>query len=171
MDRRAIYVIIGIIILGGIFWKKEAVMIELKKLADSSLKLIAQFEGFSAHPYADAQGYSVGFGHFILPSDNFEYPMSKKTAYSLLSSDAALAAQVVRDNVIVPLTQNQFDAIVSLTYNIGSGAFSSSTLLKKLNAGDYSGAASQFKVWRKSQGQVLPALVARRADEERIFLS
>ncbi len=56
------------------------------------------------------------------------------------------------DPVAVPLTQNQFDALVSLIYNIGEGNFASSTLLKMLNAGNYRGAADQFLVWDKSKG-------------------
>lgn len=71
---------------------------------------------------------------------------------------------------IVPLSQNQFDALVSLVYNIGETAFSNSTLLKKLNAKDYQGAADQFPRWNKGGGQVLKGLVRRRADERDLFL-
>ena len=69
----------------------------------------------------------------------------------------------------VPLTQNQFDALVSLTYNIGSGAFNNSTLLK-LNKGDYQGAADQFLVWNKADGKVMKGLVRRREAERALFL-
>ena len=78
--------------------------------------------------------------------------------------------KTVNDLVKVPLTQNQFDALVSLTYNIGTGAFEKSTLLKKLNTGDYQGAADQFTVWNKGGGKVLQGLVNRRAKEKEVFL-
>ncbi|TCB80102.1 hypothetical protein E0H89_00230 [Acinetobacter sp. ANC 3781] len=63
--------------------------------------------------------------------------------------------KTVNDLVKVPLTQNQFDSLVSLTYNIGTATFEKSTLLKKLNAGDYQGAAEQFTVWNKGGGKIL----------------
>ena len=77
----------------------------------------------------------------------------------------------VNDAITGVLTQNQFDALVSLTYNIGSGAFKNSTLLKKLNAGDYKGAANQFDVWVNAGGKRLQGLVNRRAKEKELFLS
>ncbi|KQD16250.1 lysozyme [Acinetobacter baumannii] len=70
----------------------------------------------------------------------------------------------------MPLTQNQFDALVSLAYNIGSGAFKGSTLLKLLNKGDYKGAADQFLVWNKAGGKVMKGLVRRREAERALFL-
>jgi hypothetical protein len=72
--------------------------------------------------------------------------------------------------VKVPLTQNQFDALVSLVYNIGQTAFSNSTLLKKLNAKDYQGAADQFLRWNKGGGKVMKGLVRRREAERALFL-
>lgn len=72
--------------------------------------------------------------------------------------------------VEVPLSQNQFDALVSLTYNIGQTAFSNSTLLKKLNAKDYQGAADQFLRWNKGGGKVMKGLVRRREAERALFL-
>ena len=71
--------------------------------------------------------------------------------------------------VKVSIDQNQFDALVSLTYNIGAGAFRNSTLLKKLNVGDYHGASAQFDVWNKASGRVLQGLVNRRSVERTLF--
>lgn len=150
----------------------EAVSTEVAKvidLTDSTLQLIKGFEGFSARKYPDASGYSIGYGHFILAGETFPEPMSEADAYQLLRFDVKRFAQNVTANVRVPLSQDQFDALTSLSYNIGSGAFNGSTLLKKLNAGDYAGASEQFSVWNKSQGKVLPALVNRRAKERAIF--
>jgi lysozyme len=144
---------------------------EIMKLTDSGLQLIAKFEGFSPYPYKDAQGQSVGFGHFILPSDTFTYPMTEAQAYDLLKQDAAKADAAVTRLVKVPLTSNQHDALVSLVYNIGEGNFGRSTLLRMLNAGDYNSAAAQFSVWKKSGGEVITALVNRRAREQDVFLT
>lgn len=84
--------------------------------------------------------------------------------------DLARFERAVSSSVKVPLTQNQFDALVSLTYNIGPGAFKHSTLLKLLNQGDYAGASQQFDVWIKAGGQTVQGLVNRRAVEKAYFL-
>lgn len=149
--------------------------VELMKLTDSGLKLIAEFEGFSATPYPDAQGQSIGYGHFIKAGENIQWPITEEQALDLLKQDAASANTSVNSLVKVPLTQNQHDALVSLVYNIGSGAFAASTLLKLLNAGDYTGAAEQFARWNKSRDAsgnltVNQSLVARRASEASLFM-
>ena len=154
-----------------LFWKKERVLTEVKKVVDSGLRLIAKEEGFSAYPYTDAKGKSVGFGHFILPTDQFSYPMDEETAYNLLRLDAKKASDTVDRLVKVSLTQNQKDVLDSLTYNIGITAFADSTLLKVLNSGDYIGAAKQLSAWRKSNGQIDPVLVARRERDRKLFLA
>jgi LysM repeat protein len=77
--------------------------------------------------------------------------------------------KVVAENVKVPLTQNQFDALVSFAYNIGEGAFLDSTALRKINAGDYAGGAEAMKLFNKSGGEVIQGLVNRRNDEVRLF--
>ena len=77
----------------------------------------------------------------------------------------------VNSSVKAPLNQNQFDALVSLAYNIGSSAFKSSTLVKKLNASDYQGAADQFNVWVNAGGKRMQGLVNRRDREKLLFLS
>lgn len=142
----------------------------IMNLSNNALNVIKRFEGFSATPYPDAQGFSIGYGHFIKPGESFT-EISEEQATELLRQDAANAAAAVRDAVTVPLTQNQFDALTSLSYNIGVTAFRNSSLVKKLNAGDYSAAAAQFAVWNKSQGKVLPVLVSRRSDEQSLFMT
>lgn len=142
----------------------------IMNFSDNGLEVIKRFEGFSPLPYRDAQGFSIGYGHFIKPGENLT-AVTEAQARILLKQDAAIAAAAVKNSVKVPLTQNQFDALVSLTYNIGITAFRNSTLLKKLNAGDYSGAAAQFARWNQSQGEVLAVLSRRRADEQQIFMT
>jgi GH24 family phage-related lysozyme (muramidase) len=70
----------------------------------------------------------------------------------------------------VPLTQNRFDALISFTYNLGGSALASSTLLKKLNAKDYKGAAAEFPKWNKAGGKVVSGLTKRRDAEMELFL-
>ncbi|MFK7073950.1 lysozyme, partial [Acinetobacter baumannii] len=91
-------------------------------------------------------------------------------AKTYFKHDLAKFEKTVNESVTVPLNQNQFDALVSLTYNIGSGAFNNSTLLKKLNKRDYQGAADQFLVWNKAGGKVMKGLVRRREAERALFL-
>jgi len=81
----------------------------------------------------------------------------------------AVFEQLVTAMVKVPLKQHQFDALVSFAYNVGGGNLRSSTLLRKLNAGDYDGAALEFHKWNRSNGKVLPGLVRRRAAEALLF--
>jgi lysozyme len=137
---------------------------------DSTYRLIANFEQFSATPYQDAGGWSIGYGHFMgaIPTMQSILP---EDAWNLLVTDTAKAARAVTEGVSVPLTQNQYDALVSLAYNIGNNAFLASTLLANLNAGDYAGAANQFPRWNLSQGKVLTALVDRRGLEKQLFLT
>ncbi len=91
-------------------------------------------------------------------------------ADSALISDLAQCERAVNRLVKVTLTQNQFDALVSFVFNVGSGNLQSSTLLRKLNSGDYKGAADEFLRWNKAAGKVMNGLVARRTAEREFFL-
>lgn len=139
-------------------------------LSAAGEKLIQDFEGFSGKPYRDADGWSIGFGHYMGKTPAMGV-ISRADAAALFRQDAQQAIGTINNNVKVPLSQNQFDSLTSFIYNVGINAFKNSTLLKKLNAGDYQGAASEFLRWNKSQGKVNPALVARREAERQLFLS
>ena len=171
MGRTTVWVLIGGAIAALVYFNRTEILVIAKRVSDSGLNLIAKLETFSAMPYPDARGQSVGFGHYILPSDNFSFPISRADGQKLLLSDSRIADEAIDRYVRVPLTANQRDALVSLIYNIGVSHFATSTLLKRLNVGDYAGAAGQFDVWRKSEGSVLPVLVARRAIEKQLFLT
>lgn len=139
-----------------------------QRLSANGLEIIKQFEGFSATPYPDHKGYSVGYGHLIKAGETLD-SVTREQAEELLLGDVAWAEQAVRTAVKVDLDQNEFDALVSLAYNIGAGAFKNSTLVKKLNSGDFEGAAAQFAVWNRASGAVNTALVERRAIEADLF--
>jgi lysozyme len=96
--------------------------------------------------------------------------ITEATAEIMLRKDLAKFEDAVSKSVKVPLKQNQFDALVSLVYNIGPGNFQSSTLLKKLNAGEYQSAADQFPRWNRAGGKVLAGLTRRREAEKGLWL-
>ena len=110
----------------------------------------------------------MGYGHLIKAGEELDN-VTREQAEALLLDDVAGAEQAVRTAVSVDLDQNEFDALVSLAYNIGSGAFKKSTLVKKLNEGDFAGAGDQFAVWNRASGAVNTALVKRRSIEADLF--
>lgn len=89
----------------------------------------------------------------------------------LLQQDTGIAQAAVRSSVKVPITQGQFDRLVSFTFNVGTGAFKSSTLLRKLNAGECRAAADEFLRWTKARGVTLKGLVARRQRDRDAFVA
>ncbi len=134
--------------------------------------MIEGFEGLRLHAYPDpatgADPYTIGYGHTggVSPDDT----CTQEEADAWLAEDVAWSVAAVNHLVTVPLEQHQFDPCVSLVFNIGQGAFSSSTLLKLLNAGSYGQVPSQFRRWDKGpNGQPLPGLTARRRAEADMF--
>lgn len=127
-------------------------------------------EGLRLTAYLDGGGvWTIGYGHTGADvRGGLTIPLSE--AERLLTRDLRVAEGHVNDAVKVKLTQNQFDALVSFVYNVGGGAFRSSTLLKLLNAGDYEGAASQLPRWNKDNGKVVNGLTNRRHEERDLFL-
>lgn len=137
-------------------------------LSQNGLDLIKGFEGLRLSAYQDSAGvWTIGYGHTgnVKPGDR----ITQAQADELLQKDTAWAQQAVRDQVKVPLSQGQFDALTSFTFNLGAGALEKSTLLKKLNAGDYAGAQAEFGKWVHAGGEVLQGLVRRRAAEADLF--
>lgn len=133
--------------------------------------LIKQSEGLSLQVYKDAVGLpTIGYGHLIKAGESFT-TITEAQAEALLKSDLKQFEVCVTNMVTVKLNQNQFDALVSFAFNLGCANLKSSTLLKKLNAGDYAGAANEFLRWNKAGGKVLAGLTTRRAAEKVLFLS
>lgn len=138
------------------------------KLSPDGLAMIERFESFSATPYPDYKGMSIGYGHLIKAGESLA-TVTPELAAQMLGNDVAWAEAVVNNSVSVALSQEQFDALVSLAFNIGEDAFKKSTLVRLLNSGDYQGAAAQFDRWNHAGGQVLQALTDRRAAERELF--
>jgi GH24 family phage-related lysozyme (muramidase) len=139
-----------------------------QQLSSEGLDLIKTAEGLRLDAYSDIAGVpTIGYGH----TGDVELgdTITSEQAAQLLADDTGWAEQAVSDNVNVPLTQDQFDALTSFTYNVGEGAFENSTLLDKLNAGDYEGAQAEFGRWIHADGKSADGLVNRRQDEAALF--
>jgi len=136
------------------------------RLSNAGLTLIKQSEGFRATTYNDAVGRpTIGYGHKLRPGESFPNGITRAQAEQLLIADVAAACGAVEHLVQVPLTQDQFDALVDFCFNLGRGRLAASTLLRELNAGNYDEARRQLLLWDRAGGHALPALQARRRAE------
>lgn len=147
----------------------------MMQISDKGSSLIKQFEGLRLTAYQDSVGvWTIGYG-WTQPVDGKPIrpgmTIKEETAERLLRTGLVGYESDVSKLVKVKLTQGQFDALVSFAYNLGTRALSTSTLLQKLNAGDYAGAADEFPRWNKAGGKVLPGLMRRREAERALFLS
>lgn len=139
-------------------------------ISQNGINLIKEFEGCRLEAYLDQVGvWTIGFGHTKGVYQGQR--ITQQQAEDMLRSELIGYENAVRESVKVPLNQNQFDALTSFTYNCGISALKTSTLLEKLNAGDYIGAANELPRWNKGGGQVLTGLVRRRQAEKDLFLS
>ena len=137
-------------------------------ISNEGLSLIKKFEGCELDAYKCAAGVpTIGYGstHGI----EMGMSISRARAEELLLEDIAKFEDHVNNNVKVPLNQNQFDAMVSWTFNLGGGNLKSSTLLKVLNGSDYTDVPNQIKRWNKANGKILEGLIRRREAEALLF--
>lgn len=142
--------------------------------SEKGIALIKQFEGCKLTAYQDSVGvWTIGYG-WTQPVDGKPIragmTIKQETAERLLKTGLVSYESDVSRLVKVGLTQGQIDALVSFTYNLGARSLSTSTLLRKLNAGDYAGAADEFLRWNKAGGKVLNGLTRRREAERALFL-
>lgn len=141
---------------------------KVMQISKAGLDLIKQFEGLYLKAYRCPAGVpTIGYGHTAGVA--MGQTITQQQADDYLRRDVRQFERAVARLVTVPLTQGQFDALVSFAFNLGEGALAQSTLLRMLNAGDYAGAAAQFDRWNKAGGRVLPGLVRRRAAERALF--
>ncbi|HLL72723.1 MAG TPA: lysozyme [Pyrinomonadaceae bacterium] len=164
----------------------------MREINQAGLDLIKSFEGIldgnpatsNLDPYLDPVGiWTIGWGHAIVVGKDFLrgkenkakafalYPggLTIPEAETLLRADVMDKCRDVDSLVKVSLNDNQYAAIVSFTFNLGVGNLKQSTLLKKLNAGDFEGAANEFRKWNKAGGRVLAGLTRRREAEAALF--
>ena len=139
------------------------------KISQYGIDLIKHFEGCELQAYQCAAGvWTIGYGHTkgVQPGDEW----SEDHANHMLEVELEEYENYVSTAVTVPLSQNQFDALVSWVYNLGNGNLTSSTMLKVLNSGDYDGVPAQIKRWNKAGGKVLEGLNRRRQAEADMFV-
>jgi GH24 family phage-related lysozyme (muramidase) len=151
-------------------------------VSQAGLKLIGRYEGLVLKLYNDAAGFAtIGYGHLVHrgrvgTNASAEAPyvngLTEAAALALLQQDAAIHVAAVKGAVRVPLTQNQFDALVSLSFNIGAGGMRSSTLVKLINQGNAKDTQirNAFCMWNKAAGKVNQGLLQRRNSEATVYL-
>lgn len=145
------------------------------QVSNKGISLIKQFEGCKLKAYQDSVGvWTIGYG-WTQPVDGRKIGpgmvIDQATAERLLKCGLVQYEQGVNQLVKVIITQGQFNALVSFAYNLGLRSLSTSTLLRKLNAGDKQGAADEFGKWVNAGGVRLNGLVKRREAERKLFLS
>ena len=136
----------------------------------AGIDLIKKFEGFIPHVYLCAGGYpTIGYGHLLKEGESFEHDITEEQAEALLRDDIAVAERAVRNLIAVPLNSNQFSALVSFTFNLGSGALQASTLRKRVNAKHYDDVPYQLQRWCYAGGVKLNGLIKRREAEAALW--
>ena len=138
------------------------------KLGERGTEILKYFEGCKLTAYQDSVGvWTIGYGHTKGVYDGMT--ITQDQAEQMLLSELEEYEGYIKDMVTVPLTQNQFDALVVWVYNLGPTNFRNSTLLKELNAGNYNAAGQEITRWNKAGGKVLAGLVKRREAEAQLF--
>jgi lysozyme len=149
------------------------------QVGQNGKNLFKEWEGLVLHEYPDSGGApTIGIGHLLTRSErisgkiviggqalDYRDGLTEQQCWDLLDQDLDVAENAVNAAVTVALNQNQFDALVSFTFNVGEGAFRGSTLLKLLNQGQYSEVPTQLRRWVRDNGQIVQGLVNRREKE------
>lgn len=155
----------------------EPIKIEPMKTSHSGLELIKKYEGFSSKPYLDVVKVpTIGYGATYYPNGKrvsmSDKPISKEYAEQLLKEMLKDFERGVDKTIKSNINQLQFDALVSFSYNLGNGAFASSTLAKRVNANPNDpDIRNQFMRWNKAGGRVLAGLTRRRKEEANLYFS
>lgn len=172
MNKKLVAVLLWVLgIFAAIHFTNQYTHIEenIMAIAESTLAFITKEEGSRNKAYKDSKGlWTIGVGHLIKADEQhlITATLTDEQVAELLRSDLKWCSEAVESSVRVPLTQGQFDALYSLCFNIGEGAFRKSTVVRKLNENDLKGAADAIEMWNK------PAvLIKRRAREKALFLA
>ena len=157
------------------WWVWAAVGLGGLVMAFSEEKFVEGQESFRSHPYKDIAGHwTIGYGHEMQPGESM-LPVSKESARALLESELASIRESVRSMVHVPITRGQREALTDFAFNLGLERLRTSTLLRELNAGNYTAAADQFPRWDHYEDaagrEVVSSDLRRRREAERaLFL-
>lgn len=155
------------------------------QMSENGKRLLSQWEGFELKLYKDSAGLdTIGVGHLITVGETisgnitindiavaYKKGLTKQQVFDLLAQDLRRFEQAINDNVTEVLNQNQFDALVSFSFNVGVRAFTNSTLLKVLNNRQYDEVPHQLKRWNRSGGRIVQGLVNRRNNEIKLWSS
>lgn len=144
----------------------------MRHVTQDGIDLIKRFEGFSPAVYICPAGYpTIGYGHLVREAELYEQGITEAEAEALLRRDVQAAEKAVLRLIDAPLTDGQFDALVSFTFNLGAGALQRSTLRRKVNRQAHSEIPEQFMSWVWAGGNKLPGLTIRRAVEANKYQS
>ena len=144
----------------------------MRHITHNGINLIKRFEGFEPEIYIDAAGYpTIGYGHLLLPGEDelFKNGISEAAGEALLIKDVLRTEQAVLRLINAPLTNGQFDALVSFTFNLGAGALQRSTLRRKVNREEHQEVPHQLMRWVWAGGRKLRGLVRRRRAEANMY--
>lgn len=140
-------------------------------ISEHGLALIKHYEGFSPTAYLCAGGVrTIGYGHLLRVGRHVHEPLTQEAAHQLLAEDVKHAEKAITRLIQVPLTQGQFDALVSFTFNLGAGAFQRSGLRQKVNRAEHGQVPEEFMKWVWAGGRRLRGLVVRRKAEAALYL-
>lgn len=138
------------------------------RTSSTGRQLICHYEGFSDRPYRCPAGYlTIGYGHLWRAGD--PGVIDRATAERYLANDLREAERGIVNLIAVPLAQCQFDALVSFTYNLGSGALQRSTLRRAINREEHAAVPAQLLRWVYADGKKLPGLIRRRMAEGKLY--
>lgn len=141
----------------------------VERTSDDGVRFLKDEEGFRPKAYWDVKQWAIGYGHKIIPGDGLtrNSVITDEQATQILRRDLLEREATLRRLVKVPVNQRQFDALISLLYNLGAGNFAKSDLLRYLNAGNYAAAKQAFALYSKAGGSAI--LQGRRAREAALF--
>lgn len=143
----------------------------MREIPIQATQLVEGFERYKQYPYLDAVKIStVGYGHVIRKGEDFSAGLSEEAATELMRKDMLKAVRSVLSLISVPLTDNQYAALLSFTFNLGGGALQRSTLRRKINRGEYEDVPDEFLKWNKAGGRILKGLTRRRTAEAKLWL-
>lgn len=143
----------------------------MRHITNKGIEFIKNEEGFVDHTYFDEAAIAtIGYGHKLRSGESFVGSITHEKGEEILKADVAWAEEAVEKKVTVPLTNNEFDALVSFTFNVGATAFADSTLLRLLNAGQYEAVPIQMNRWIWAGGRISPVLTGRRKREGNLFM-
>ncbi|HPG82402.1 MAG TPA: lysozyme [bacterium] len=158
-------------------------MKKIREISQAGIELIKVLEGCRRYVYDDEGGYpTIGIGHLLTRTENmtgklyingesvyYHQGLTDQQCVALLIQDLAVPVNTVNEAVMVPLNQNQFDALVSFVFNIGCGNFRKSTLLRVLNSGNYEKVPEQMRLWAYVKENVSKGLQKRREEEIKLW--